>query len=862
MARRRVSITAKLAGALAVPLAALSLVAGLEVGKSVRDAREVARQTDLATASIGPSGILTAIMHERNYTGLWLLGSEDVVEFPVKSLADARQKTDAARAAFEAEVDRKGGAVARIYRPVLAQLDELDALRADVDAYDGTREIREFNPTADKSFAGYSKLVTELADRNSVLSMEIRDEQLRRGVELIDKGGREIDRVSHLVRFSLLTAVTGDRRLTSAAEIATGADQVKSSRDLHDKVVALASGPYAAAGQNLKVESDATGLLEMGPELLRTGNVNVPGMLRAISLQDDESYYGFLRDVAKIVQDRADQLNDEAHTRSQWYLGAAALIMAAAVVAIVLVSRSIVRPLKDLTRQSIAMAERRLPAAVRSVLETPVGEDVEVPELEPVTVHSSDEVAAVAETLNTVQSAAVTLAVDQALLRRNVADAFVNLARRNQNLLSRQLDFITDLERDETRTDTLDNLFRLDHLATRMRRNAESLLVLAGAEASRQWSGPVRLHDVVRAALGEVEDYQRVILHNLEGATVLGSAASDLAHLLAELIENALRFSPPDKDVEVSGRSRTGSYLLLIADDGLGMTDEDIAAANERLSRNEMFSLASPRYLGHYVAGNLAARHGIAVRLYRSPCSGITVAVELPAPLLAPGLALDTGPTPAASIGGPAPALAAAGPFPPAPAPPERSGSTLHPMPALAAAPFVPVPDDGYDGFGNGGGHAADGYETYESYPGYGANRRGNGGHGGNGHRHEGPRYAAPPAPMYAAPSGPLPSVPMYAAPSGPLPSVPVPPSPPVPPPPGPTGFAMVPGLARRIPGAQLPQTAVRGLRRSPGPPPPAAPDEPAPGSPDDVYRVLTNYVAGLDRGRQVGADPAPATGQ
>jgi signal transduction histidine kinase len=821
-------------------------VAGLEVGQSVRDAREVARQTDLATASIGPSGILTAIMHERNYTGLWLLGQEKVVEFPVKSLVDARQKTDAARTAFEAEVARKGGAVARIYRPVLGKLDKLDQLRDTVDSYDGARQIREFNPTADESFAGYSELVTALADRNSVLSTEIRDEQLRRGVELIDKGGREIDEVSHLVRFSLLTAVTGDRRLTSAAEIATGADQVKSSRDMHDKVLAMATGPYAAAGANLAVESEATGLLEMGPELIKTGNVNVPGMLRGISLRDDESYYGFLRDVAKIVQDRAEQLNAEAHTRSRWYLAAAGLIMAAAVAAILLVSRSIVRPLKDLTRQSIAMAERRLPAAVRSVLETPVGEDVEVPELEPVTVHSSDEVAAVAETLNKVQSAAVTLAVDQALLRRNVADAFVNLARRNQNLLSRQLDFITDLERDETRTDTLDNLFRLDHLATRMRRNAESLLVLAGAEASRQWSGPVRLHDVVRAALGEVEDYQRVILHNLEGATVLGSAASDLAHLLAELIENALRFSPPDKDVEVSGRSRAGSYLLLIADDGLGMTDEDIAAANERLSRNELFSLASPRYLGHYVAGNLAARHGIGVRLYRSPCSGITVAVELPAPLLAPGLALDTGPTPAASIGAPAPALAAPEPFPPAPEPPQRSGlTTPHPMPAVSAAPFVPVPDGGYDGYGNGG--HANGHETYapytpyETFEGYVARPGGNGGNGGNGHGF------APP---------------LSTVPAAPLPSVPVPPAPPVPPPPATTAFAMAPGLARRIPGAQMPQTAVRGLRRSPGPPAPVAPDGPAPGSPDDVYRVLTDYVAGIDRGRGLGADPEPATGQ
>src|SRR5262245_3116888 len=683
MTRRRVSITAKLAGALAIPLAALSLVAGLEVGQSVRDARDVRRQTDLATASIGPAGLITAIQNERNFTGLYLLGSDSLVHLPVTSLPEARRETDQARVAFEAEVKRKGGAVARIYEPALARLSVLPTLRKHVDDYKGPKVVTQFNETANNSFTDYSLLVSELADRNSVLTTEVQDEELRRGVQLIDMADREVDLTSQVVRFSLLSATTGDRRVAGPDEQTTAAELVHGSQQLHQNVVDLATGPFAKAGVKLKVETDATGLLPMGTRLLKTGTVDVPGMLKAISLRKDQSYYGFLRDVSAIVQHRADQLNAQAATRSRWYLIGAAVGMLAAIGAILAVSRSIVRPLKQLTNQSIAMAERRLPRAVRQVLETPVGEDVVPPQLEPVRVNSNDEVADVAETLNSVQSAAVTLAVDQAMLRRNVADAFVNLARRNQNLLSRQLDFITDLERDEARTETLENRFRLDHLATRMRRNAESLLVLAGAGAARQWSGPVRLHDVVRAALGEVEDYNRVILRDLEGATVLGSAASDLAHLLAEIIENALRFSPPEKPVEVSGRSRAGSYLLLVADDGLGMTDEDIAAANERLSRNEMFSLASPRYLGHYVAGNLAARHGIDVRLYRSPCMGITVAIELPGPLLAPGTIEDPGVGTGMSgaIGGPAHALAPGG----GPRPrPDTTGES-----PIAAAPFV-----------------------------------------------------------------------------------------------------------------------------------------------------------------------------
>ena len=272
-----------------------------------------------------------------------------------------------------------------------------------------------------------------------------------------------------------------------------------------------------------------------------------------------------------------------------------------------LVSRSITRPLRSLTRQAKEMAERRLPDAVLDILETPLGDDVQVPTVDPVVVHTRDEVADVSAALNTVQDTALDLAVEQAVLRRNIADSFVNLGRRNQNLLGRQLDFITELETNETDPDTLSNLFRLDHLATRMRRNAESLLVLAGIEPPRKWAAPVRLTDVIRAALGEVEDYQRVTVRGVEPATIIGSAAADLAHLLAELIENALVFSPPDQTVDIRGRQNPNGYTLAVIDSGLGMPAQDVTNANRRLAGAESFTIAPSKYLGHYVAGNLAA---------------------------------------------------------------------------------------------------------------------------------------------------------------------------------------------------------------------------------------------------------------
>jgi signal transduction histidine kinase len=306
-----------------------------------------------------------------------------------------------------------------------------------------------------------------------------------------------------------------------------------------------------------------------------------------------------------------------------------------------------------LTQQAKEMAERRLPDAVIDILETPLGDDVTVPRVEPVQVHTRDEVADVADALNIVQDTALDLAVEQAVLRRNIADSFVNLGRRNQNLLGRQLDFITELETNETDPDTLANLFRLDHLATRMRRNAESLLVLAGIEPPRKWAAPVRLTDVIRAALGEVEDYQRVTVRGVEPTTILGSAAADLAHLLAELIENALVFSPPDQTVDIRGRNRPDSYrsrpastdstardlyepgyTLAIIDSGLGMPHGDVTAANRRLAGAESFTIAPSKYLGHYVAGNLAARHNITVHLDNSPGNGITATIDLPPTLL------------------------------------------------------------------------------------------------------------------------------------------------------------------------------------------------------------------------------------
>ena len=421
--------------------------------------------------------------------------------------------------------------------------------------------------------------------------------------------------------------------------------------------------------------------------------------------------------MADQINARSDSLREAARNRQFWFIGLAIVVLGTAIVLTWLVSRSITKPLRSLTRQAKEMAERRLPDAVIDILETPLGDDVQVPTVDPVVVHTRDEVADVSTALNTVQDTALDLAVEQAVLRRNIADSFVNLGRRNQNLLGRQLDFITELETNETDPDTLANLFRLDHLATRMRRNAESLLVLAGIEPPRKWAAPVRLTDVIRAALGEVEDYQRVTVRGVEPATIIGNAAADLAHLLAELIENALVFSPPDQTVDIRGRQNPHGYTLAVIDSGLGMPQTDITAANRRLAGAESFTIAPSKYLGHYVAGNLAARHNIHVTLDNSPGNGITATIDLPPTLLTtdsalpspdePHAARDVWP-PAPALGGPPPALPrSGGPGPARPAGPAAPGGsrswTQGPVPdngrpaaarpgPVAEPPFAPGP--------------------------------------------------------------------------------------------------------------------------------------------------------------------------
>ncbi|MGW2594939.1 nitrate- and nitrite sensing domain-containing protein [Streptomyces sp. NPDC001515] len=295
------------------------------------------------------------------------------------------------------------------------------------------------------------------------------------------------------------------------------------------------------------------------------------------------------------------------------------------------IGREIVRDLARLRKDAHEVSGVRLPSVMRRLA---AGEQIDVETESPHLTYEKDEIGQVGQALNTLQRAAVEAAVKQADMRRGVSEVFVNLARRNQVLLHRQLTLLDAMERRTEDTDELADLFRLDHLTTRMRRHAEGLVILSGAAPSRQWRKPIQLMDVVRAAVAEVEDYERIEVRRLPRLGVGGPAVADLTHLIAELLENATVFSPPHTAVQVHGEQVANGFTLEIHDRGLGMPPEALLDANLRLAETPEFELSDTDRLGLFVVSRLAQRQNVRVSLQTSPYGGTTAVVFIPAALL------------------------------------------------------------------------------------------------------------------------------------------------------------------------------------------------------------------------------------
>ncbi|WP_444948140.1 nitrate- and nitrite sensing domain-containing protein [Micromonospora ureilytica] len=390
---------------------------------------------------------------------------------------------------------------------------------------------------------------------------------------------------------------------------------------------------------------------------------------------------------------QAEEASDDQLRTTLLVVGGVVTVLLAALLISLLIGRSVARSMRLLRSQALRIAQVELPDALDR-LKTVTGG---VPRIDvaPAVVRSLDEIGELAEAFVAVHRSAVTVAVEQALMRRNVNAMFVNLARRSQVLVERQLELLDDLEREESDPDQLENLFKLDHLAARMRRNDESLLVLAGTDSTRRWNRPVGLGAVLLAAAAEIEQYQRVRIESVADVHVVGHAVGELVHLLAELLENATAFSRPDTVVVVTARVEAGAPLIEIVDRGLGMSPAALVQANEVLASPPAADVAAVERMGLFVVSHLAARLGVRVRLDGGE-DGLVARLGLPEMLLAPAgnVELDAPPSArmlaasaARGVASPSGAVRqAAAPMP---------GGAVRDLPVAGRPPGVGVPRQG-----------------------------------------------------------------------------------------------------------------------------------------------------------------------
>ncbi|MFE2419937.1 nitrate- and nitrite sensing domain-containing protein [Streptomyces hokutonensis] len=616
------SIRARLLRILVLALAVLLALLGIAATEQISAYRNASATADNARLEITLQGLVHELQKERGLTTGYVGG---VRQFSAK-LPAQRKATDAARRQLDVALKGREDAAAGSVRESLGRLDGLAGIRKDAD--DGTGVVKD-------TFDYFTTTITFL-DRLDLGLEDVHDATLRDAYQALQVLGNAKE-------------FTGEERAIVLGSVRAG----KFRGDDYGRFMEIRAGRLAAldafprsatAVQERRLDTalttpDAERALSYESKAVHgTGKLKssvIPPMAWWDSMTSTiNGMRGVQIGLGADVENRAAQLESSAQRDLLLFL-LLALGTVAALGALALdCVRSVSSPLVELAQQAREVAGSRLPQAVAAVQDGSSGAAPQPPARLVVADRAGAEVREVAEAFDRVQRSAFDLATEQAVLRRNATDSLVSLGRRNQNLVRRQISFINKLEHEDADPATLANLFELDHLATRMRRNAESLLVLAGESSPRPWSTPLAVNDVLRAALSEVEEYRRVTLRRIEPAFVTGSVVVEIAHLLAELVENALSFSPPDSDVEIEGRRTSAGYLIAIVDHGLGMDNQALAEANVRLSGTASFMAEPTRFLGHFVVGALARKCGIEVRLGEAPAAGVVARVLIPAALL------------------------------------------------------------------------------------------------------------------------------------------------------------------------------------------------------------------------------------
>ncbi|MBH1933939.1 nitrate- and nitrite sensing domain-containing protein [Streptomyces sp. AV19] len=617
-------VATRLNAILLIPVLVALVFGGLDVKKSVDTWMEAEDAADTARVVRSAADYAQAVLEERDASVIPLLSGDQGDE----NVKKAREATDTARADF-AEAVKSMPDTESLQRRLKAVRDaepKLDRIRKNAFKTEAARTEDAYGSIQRPLMAFANELglgtgtVTSYGRMVYAVSLAKAAESLQRsmGTHLLAKPQMaQKDRqflLTSFASYNFLEYIAADeyRSGGSKADARRLSDTLagKAQVDQQNKAaLAIMSG---ASDEKLK----ALGVTDKSWYALSTGKF--------------EAY----REVEKHLTDRAvDEASKVSADARRTALVNSAIMVVALLAAFFVagrIARSMSRSMRRLRGAAFEVAEQRLPALVDQLSRTEPGRiDTRV---QPIPITTKDEIGEVARAFDQVHREAVRLAAEQALLRGNVNAIFTNLSRRNQSLIEGQLELITGLENNEADPDQLENLFRLDHLATRMRRNGENLLILAGEEPGRRWDQPIPLVDVLRAASSEVEAYERIQLDGVPEAEIHGLAVTDLVHLLAELLENATTFSSPHTKVRVTAtRLPDGRVMIEIHDKGIGLTPEDFADINHRLANPPTVDAAVSQRMGLFVVGRLAMRHGIRVQLRPSgEQAGTTSLVMLP----------------------------------------------------------------------------------------------------------------------------------------------------------------------------------------------------------------------------------------
>ncbi len=615
-------VATRLNAILLLPVLVALVFGGLDVKKSIdtwQEAEDAAKTARLVQAA---ASYAHAIIYERDVTAIPLLTGK--TDDPV--IKQSRDATDAARADFDdaAKSMPKTASLQRRLQTVRDAETKLGNIRSS--AYKSIKTEDDYGSIQRPLMAFDNELGLGTGSSAGSYGREVYAASLAKAAESLQRSiGVHLlakPELSLKERTVLLTSFSSYKFLEYIAE-----DEYKTNGSPADiKRLTTALGKADTATQDKMANAIMSGAT---PAQLRAQGITAKSWFDASTPKFD-AYRSVEKHLADVAVSDVEGISSDAQ---QTAITNSAIVVVALLAAFLVagrIARSMSRSMRQLRTAAFDVAEQRLPALVDQLSRTDPGRvDTRV---QPIPITTKDEIGEVARAFDQVHREAVRLAAEQALLRGNVNAIFTNLSRRNQGLIEGQLDLITSLENNEADPDQLENLFRLDHLATRMRRNGENLLILAGEEPGRRWDQPIPLVDVLRAASSEVEAYERIELAGIPDADIHGLAVTDLVHLLAELLENATTFSSPHTKVRVNAtRLPDGRVMVEIHDKGIGLTAEDFADINHKLANPPTVDAAISQRMGLFVVGRLAMRHGIRVQLRPSgEQAGTTSLVMLP----------------------------------------------------------------------------------------------------------------------------------------------------------------------------------------------------------------------------------------